>query len=40
METTGNITKSLKKYLSNILGFQEIKKLKKTATLGIAHVGT
>jgi hypothetical protein len=35
---TGNISKSLRKYPSNVPGKHEIKELQKTATLGIAHV--
>jgi hypothetical protein len=35
---TGTISKSFRKYLSNIPGKHEIKELQKTATLGTAHV--
>jgi hypothetical protein len=35
---TGTISKSFRKYLSNMSGKQEIKDLQKTATLGTAHV--
>jgi hypothetical protein len=35
---TGNISKSLRQYLSNIPGKHEIKELRKTATLGTAHI--
>jgi hypothetical protein len=34
---TGTISKSFRKYLSNIPGKHEIKKLQKTAILGTAH---
>jgi len=37
-ETTGTISKSQKKFVSNIPGKQDIKKLQKTATLGTAHI--
>jgi enolase len=33
----GTISKQFRKYLSNISGKHEIKKLKKTAILGTAH---
>ena len=36
---TGIISKSLRKYLSNILGNREIKELQTTATLDTAHCG-
>jgi hypothetical protein len=36
--TIGTISKSLRKYLSNILGEHEIKALQKTAILGTAHI--
>jgi hypothetical protein len=36
--TTGTISKSLRKYLSNILGGHKIKELQKTAILGTAHL--
>jgi len=35
---TGTISKSLKKYMSNIPGKHEVKELQKTATLGTAHI--
>jgi hypothetical protein len=35
---TGNISKSLRQYLSNIPGKHEIKELQKTATLGTAQM--
>jgi hypothetical protein len=35
---TGTISKSFRKYLSNITGKHEIKGLQKTAVLGTAHV--
>jgi hypothetical protein len=34
---TVNISKSLRQYLSNITGKQEIQELQKTAKLGTAH---
>jgi hypothetical protein len=34
---TGTISKSLKKYVSNIPGKYEFKELRKTAILGTAH---
>jgi hypothetical protein len=34
---TGSISKSFRKYLSNITGKHEIKELQKTAILGTAH---
>jgi hypothetical protein len=36
--TTRTISKSFRKYLSNIPGNHEVKELQKTATLGTAHV--
>jgi hypothetical protein len=36
--TTGTISKSFRRYLSNIAGKHEIKELHKTAILGTAHV--
>jgi hypothetical protein len=36
--TTGTISESFRKYLSNVLGKQEIKELQKTAILGMAHI--
>jgi len=35
---TGTISKSFRKYASNIPGKHEIKELQKTAILGIAHI--
>ena len=35
---TGNISKSFRKYVSNIPGNHEVKELQKTAILGTAHV--
>ena len=35
---TGTISKSLRQYLSNILGKHKIKELQKTATLGTANI--
>jgi hypothetical protein len=35
---TGTISKSFRKYLSNITGKHEIKELQKTETLGTAHI--
>jgi len=35
---TGTISKSLRQYLSNIPGNNEIKELQKTAILGTAHI--
>jgi len=35
---TGTISKSLRQYLSNILGRQEIKVLQQTGILGTAHI--
>ena len=35
---TGTISKSFRKYVSNIPGNHEIKKLQKTAILGTAHI--
>jgi hypothetical protein len=35
---TGTISKSLRQYLSNIRGKQEIKELQKTALLGTACI--
>jgi hypothetical protein len=36
--TTGTISKSFRKYLSNIPGKHEIKELQKTAILDTAHI--
>ena len=35
---TGTISRSFRKYVSNIRGKHEIKELQKTAILGTAHV--
>jgi hypothetical protein len=35
---TGTISKSFRKYVSNIPGNHEVKELQKTATLGTAHI--
>ena len=35
---TGTISKSFRKYVSNIAGNREVKKLQKTAILGTAHI--
>ena len=35
---TGTISKSFRKYVSNIPGKHEVKELQKTATLGTAHI--
>jgi len=35
---TGTISKSVRKYVSNIPGNDEVKELQKTAILGTAHV--
>ena len=35
---TGTISKSFRKYVSNIPGKHEVKELQKTAILGIAHI--
>jgi hypothetical protein len=34
---TGTISKSFRKYVSDILGHHEVKELQKTAILGTAH---
>jgi hypothetical protein len=34
---TGTISKSFRKYLSNVPGIHEVKELQKTAILGTAH---
>jgi len=36
--TTGTISKSFRKYTSNIPGKHEVKELQKTAILGTAHI--
>jgi hypothetical protein len=35
---TGTISKSFRKYVSNIAGNHEVKGLQKTAILGTAHI--
>ena len=35
---TGTISKTLRKYVSNIPGNHEVKELEKTAILGTAHI--
>jgi hypothetical protein len=35
---TGTVSKSFRKYLSNVPGKHEIKEIQKTAILGTAHV--
>ena len=35
---TGTISKSFRKYISNIPGNHEVKELQKTVTLGTAHI--
>jgi len=35
---TGTISKSRRKYVSNIQGKHEVKELQKTAILGTAHI--
>jgi len=35
---TGTISKSFRKYMSNIPGKHEVKELQKTAMLGTAHI--
>ena len=35
---TGTISKSFRKYMSNILGQHEVKELQETAILGTAHI--
>jgi len=35
---TGTISRAFKKYVSNIPGHHEVKKLQKTAILGTAHI--
>jgi len=37
-EATGTISKSFRKYVSNITGKHEVKELQKTAILGTAHI--
>ena len=38
MGATGTISKSFRKYVSNIPGKHEVKELQKTAILGTAHI--
>jgi len=38
IEATGTISKSFRKYVSNIPGKHEVKELQKTAILGPAHI--
>ena len=38
MGATGAISKSFRKYVSNITGNHEVKELQKTAILGTAHI--
>jgi hypothetical protein len=38
IEATGTITRSIRKYQSNVPGKHEIKELQKTAILGTAHM--
>jgi hypothetical protein len=35
---TGTISKSFRKYVTNIAGNHKVKELQKTATLGTAHI--
>jgi hypothetical protein len=35
---TGTISKSFRKYLSNLLGIHEVKEIQKTAILGTTHI--
>jgi hypothetical protein len=35
---TGTISKSCRKYLSNVPGIHKVKELQKTAILGTAHI--
>ena len=35
---TGTVSKSFRKYVSNIPGKHEVKELQKTAVLGTAHI--
>ena len=36
--TTGTISKTFRRYVSNIPGNHEVKELQKTAILGTAHI--
>jgi len=38
MDATGTISKSIRKYVSNIPGNHEVKELQKTAILGTVHI--
>jgi hypothetical protein len=38
IDATGTISKSFRKYVSNIPGHYEVKELQKTAILGTAHI--
>jgi len=38
IRATGTISRSFRKYVSNIPGKHEVKKLQKTALLGTAHM--
>jgi len=38
IEATGTISKSFRKYVSNIPGKHEVKEHQKTAILGTAHI--
>jgi len=38
MGATGTVSKSFRKYVSNIPGKNEVKELQKTAILGTAHI--
>jgi hypothetical protein len=38
ISATGTISKSFRKYVSNMPGNQEVKELQKTAILGTAHI--
>jgi hypothetical protein len=38
IDATGTISKSFRKYVSNVPGNHEIKELQKTAILGTAHI--
>ena len=38
IEATGTVSKSFRKYMSNIPGKHEVKELQKTAILGTAHI--
>jgi len=38
IEVTGTISKSFRKYVSNIPGKHEVKELQNTAILGTAHI--